>query len=404
MMYKYYLLPDAKKELDRASEREKINTFDAIEKLINGLWGGGTRVKKLHGVSKTKCIYEAREDSGRRLLFSIGKKEGNFDTPIYIHNVCIEHDKVIRMAQRIIGCDFTSEIYNKTVEKRNVTANELIEEEKKFSEQNYIFSVIEDTGCYEINDTDVYRYLEQKEITKDESIAFRLKLSKEQKEILNEPLPKFIAGTAGSGKTTVLLYNLMTNPDSKKLYITSNKELCNESKALFHKLIKNSDYESEYKNNTYFHTFEEILYDTLNISINKMVTKEKFIYEYIKYSRGIRNSKEFEPLKIWEEIRSVWKSDIKSITKEKYLSLKNHEAPNFYNKREEAYKILTWYDKFLEDNLYYDEIDLLREYFNKKIKNNNTYECIVCDEVQDLTMTHIALLLVYQIINHKILL
>lgn len=66
MMYKYYLLPDAKKELDRASEKEKINAFDTIEKLINGLWGGGTRVKKLHGVSKTKCIYEAREDSDRK--------------------------------------------------------------------------------------------------------------------------------------------------------------------------------------------------------------------------------------------------------------------------------------------------------------------------------------------------
>ena len=47
-MYKYYLLPDAKKDLDKVSKREKINALDSIERLINGLWGGGTRVKKLH--------------------------------------------------------------------------------------------------------------------------------------------------------------------------------------------------------------------------------------------------------------------------------------------------------------------------------------------------------------------
>ena len=392
-MYKYYLLPDAKKDLDRASILERSNALDTIEKLINGLWGGGTRVKKLHGVSKTKCIYEAREDSGRRLLFSIGSRQYEEKTPIYIHNVCIEHDKVIRMAQRVLGNDFSEEHYNNEVETDNITAEELINEEKKYQEQNYITAMIDDIGCYEITEDDVYRFIEQKNVTEEETITFRLKLSNEQKEVLNQPLPKIISGTAGSGKTTILLYNLMIEPDKKKLYITSNGELCNESKQLFSRLVKGSEYEKSFLDNTDFKTFEEILYRELGMTLNKTMTRDKFIYEYKKFYRGLKNSKKFEPLKVWEEIRSVWKANLneKSMSREDYISLEEKVAPNFYEDRETAYKIYNWYQKLLDENVYYDELDLIKEYL---IKSNikKKYDYIICDEVQDLTMMHIDML------------
>ena len=392
-MYKYYLLPDAKKDLDRASQLERTNALDTIEKLKNGLCGGGTRVKKLHGLSRTKCIYEAREDSGKRLLFTVGEKGVGEETPLYIHNVCIEHDKVIRRAQKIIGDDFILEVYNDLKEISNVTAEDLLEEEKKYPEQNYIFAMIDDMGCFEITEDDVYRFAEQESVTQEESIAFRLKLSKEQKEVLNKPLPKLISGTAGSGKTTVLLYNLMIQPEKKKLYITSNKELCNESRNLFYRLIKDSDYEDKFKQNTEFKTFEDLIYEGLGKGIRKTVTKEKFIFEYEKYSRGLGANKEFEPLKIWEEIRSVWKSrdDKKSITLDEYIGLTELEAPNFYKNREKAYRIYQWYEKFLKDNLYYDEIDLIKEYLKENDINKQKYEFVVCDEVQDLTTVHMSL-------------
>ena len=355
--------------------------------------GGGTRVKKLHGLSRTKCIYEAREDSGKRLLFTVGEKGVGEETPLYIHNVCIEHDKVIRRAQKIIGDDFILEVYNDLKEISNVTAEDLLEEEKKYPEQNYIFAMIDDMGCFEITEDDVYRFAEQESVTQEESIAFRLKLSKEQKEVLNKPLPKLISGTAGSGKTTVLLYNLMIQPEKKKLYITSNKELCNESRNLFYRLIKDSDYEDKFKQNTEFKTFEDLIYEGLGKGIRKTVTKEKFIFEYEKYSRGLGANKEFEPLKIWEEIRSVWKSrdDKKSITLDEYIGLTELEAPNFYKNREKAYRIYQWYEKFLKDNLYYDEIDLIKEYLKENDINKQKYEFVVCDEVQDLTTVHMSL-------------
>lgn len=417
-LYKYYLLPDAKKDLDRATKLERTNALDTIEKLINGLWGGGTRVKKLHGVSRSKCIYEAREDSGRRLLFTVGEKGVSDETPLYIHNVCIEHDKVIRRAQKVIGDDFTLELYNDLKEVSNVTAKNLLEEEKKYPEQNYIFAMIDDTGCFEITEDDVYRFAEQESITQEESIAFRLKLSKEQKDILNKPLPKLISGTAGSGKTTVLLYNLMIQPEKKKLYITTNKELCNESMSLFYRLIKDSDYEDEFKKNTEFKTFEDLIYEGLGKDIRKTVTKEKFIFEYEKYSRGLGANKEFEALKVWEEIRSIWKSrgDKKSITLEEYIGLTQSEAPNFYKDRQKAYRIYKWYEKFLEDNLYYDEIDLIKEYLKENDINKQKYEFVVCDEVQDLTTVHMELVFLlsnnnpqntiiagddHQVINHS---
>ena len=329
-MYKYYLLPDAKKDLDKVSKREKINALDSIERLINGLWGGGTRVKKLHGFTRRKCIYEAREDSGKRLLFTLGKKEESTDTPLYIHNVCIEHDKVIRMAKKIIGDEYNEELYIQEQEEEEVTAIQLLEDEKKYPEQNYISAMIDDIGCFEITEEDVYRFMEQDDVTEEESIAFRLKLSEEQKKIINMPLPKLISGTAGSGKTTVLLYNLMMEPQKKKLYITSNKKLANESKNLFYRLIKGLENESQYKKNTEFRTFEDLLYDGLKKGVRKTMTKERFLREYEVYSRGLGASKEFEALKVWEEIRSVWKVDInrKSISQEDYLKLTKLEAPN----------------------------------------------------------------------------
>ena len=400
-MYRYYLLPEAKKELDRASDSERTNALDTIDKLIKGLWGGGTRVKKLHGVSRSKCIYEAREDSGRRLLFTVGRKEEFEETPLYIHNVCIEHDKVIRKAQHVIGNDFTLEMYNDEEEIECITANELIKEESKYQEQNYIFAMIDDTGCFEITEDDVYRFAEQKDITEEESIAFKLKLSKEQKEILNKPLPKLISGTAGSGKTTVLLYSLMMQPEKKKLYITSNKKLCNESKYLFNRLIKGIDYEDEFRKNTYFKTFEDLIYDGLGKGIRKIVNKERFVFEYEKYSRGIKQGKEFEALKIWEEIRSVWKRSIskENMSLNEYIKLSEQEAPNFYGNREKAYNIYQWYEKFLKDNLYDDEINLIRDYLDKNKVAKENYDFVVCDEVQDLTIVHIYLL--FHLTNNK---
>ena len=417
-MYKYYLLPDAKKDLDKVSKREKINALDSIERLINGLWGGGTRVKKLHGFTRRKCIYEAREDSGKRLLFTLGKKEESTDTPLYIHNVCIEHDKVIRMAKKIIGDEYNEELYIQEQEEEEVTAIQLLEYEKKYPEQNYISAMIDDIGCFEITEEDVYRFMEQDDVTEEESIAFRLKLSEEQKKIINMPLPKLISGTAGSGKTTVLLYNLMMEPQKKKLYITSNKKLANESKNLFYRLIKGLENESQYKKNTEFRTFEDLLYDGLKKGVRKTMTKERFLREYEVYSRGLGVSKEFEALKVWEEIRSVWKVDInrKSISHEDYLKLTKLEAPNFYGNRDKAFKIYKWYESLLEDNLYFDELDLIKEYLNGEKKSREEYEFVICDEVQDLTELHFKLVFLltngkpqntiiagddHQIINHS---
>ena len=78
----------------------------------------------------------------------------------------------------------------------------------------------------------------------------------------------------------------------------------------------------------------------------------------------------------------------------KYLSLFEYEtlgkkkAPNFQFDRNEIYQIFEWYQRKLEAEGLWDELDLAREVIriiSERDWNPHRYDLVICDEVQDLT-------------------
>ncbi len=403
-MFEIYISEEAKEELQSKNQGQLDKIYKSVDNLKNGLWGNGTRVKKLHDINKNMCIYEARVDQARRLIFSLMPDEDGKlmidKSSIFIHYMYLEHDKVILKAKRILGGDFDESAYNVAKEK-NGKLEQLLEEEKKYKNQNEVYFYIDSSKNYVLTEEDYLKFFNKKDDSKKDIITFQLKLSSEQKELLNMPLPLLIAGTAGSGKTTILIYKLKTNPEIKKLYITSSKDLCIEGKKLFTELVNGDDNEEVYKQNTEFKTFNEFLQEFKKDSIDLLMTKDRFISEYMKYGRGSELYKRFPPLMIWEEIRGTWKSEAFSSERElsqvDYIKLKEEQSPNFKDRRKDAYKIFLWYEKFLKDNFIVDEMDLIYQYLNSD--NKRKYSIVACDEVQDLTNLHLKL--IYSLVDNN---
>lgn len=212
---------------------------------------------------------------------------------------------------------------------------------------------------------------------------------------MEKPLPMLIAGTAGSGKTTVLIYKFISNPKERKIYITYSEQLCKEAKALFERLIIDLDDEQEYLQNTEFTTFDNFLDNYKDDQIQSIMNQDRFIFEYVKYARGNNMQNKFPPQMVWEEIRGVWKGKIndrkEQITLDEYVALSKEEAPNFYQCRKEAYNIYLWYENYLRDNYIIDELDMITKYLSSDILKK-TYKMVACDEIQDLTELHLMML------------
>jgi hypothetical protein len=399
-MYKVLLSFEAKEELLRKNEKELNIINNKIENILHGLWKGGTRVKKLRGVNKKRCIYEsiyeARIGKAPRMIFSIHKDKLSKEHLVFIHRLTVEHDDVIRTACAVLGNEYSEDMYNLDNETENETVidNIIKDEESCFAEQEEVYSMLDKMKAYELTDEDLIRILSKEKVTEEDLIDFRLRLTSQQINILEKPAPQLVAGTAGSGKTTLLIYKLLKNPLQPKLYITYSEKLCNEAKKLFNYLVNGRDYEQQYKENTHFVTFHDILNSLCDNTINSLMTKERFFSEYMKYAMGNHHDKKFPPLMVWEEIRGVWKSGIKRerLPLDKYLKLSEEEAPNFYGVREEAYKIYMWYENYLKTNFMEDELDKIRTFLESERNVGIKYTLIACDEVQDLTKLHILLL------------
>ncbi|MFQ5707823.1 MAG: UvrD-helicase domain-containing protein [bacterium] len=84
----------------------------------------------------------------------------------------------------------------------------------------------------------------------------------------------------------------------------------------------------------------------------------------------------------------------RELTQKKYLSFVDYEAlgkkkaPNFQFDRKQIYHIFEWYQDKLNREGWWDELDLSREamnLLNERESEEQRYDLVVCDEIQDLT-------------------
>ncbi|KGN00963.1 hypothetical protein Z969_08905 [Clostridium novyi A str. 4570] len=186
-MFLICISENAKDELQNKNINELDKIYKSLERLSNGLWKNGTRVKKLHAVNKNKCIYEARVDKARRMLFSIKSDDMSYEniekSIIYIHNICVEHDDVIFKAKNILGNDYSENDYILEVENK-INMKQLLVEEKTYKNQYEVYFYIDENKFHILTEDDYLRFFNKKNDTKKDIINFQLKLTKEQEKIL----------------------------------------------------------------------------------------------------------------------------------------------------------------------------------------------------------------------------
>jgi len=266
----------------------------------------------------------------------------------------------------------------------------------------------------------------------EESILIELKSYNKEK------YPFFINGRAGSGKSTILQYlfadyvveflDMIKEKDLQytPIYLTYNNRLKEKAiEKVISIILSNTDSSLKEKLNLknknairrqiegFFKSFdtnegvsflEEILY--INNKDNPFKDKQKIKFEDIRdyfdnlLKKSGKKYKNFTPELIWYVIRSYIKGrgiiqndKLKPLTPNEYKNLnrklktiKDEIFERVYN---EFYKT---YERYLKDNNYYDDLDLIFEVYRQNAFNKK-YSVIFCDEAQDFTKVEFDLIL-----------
>lgn len=89
---------------------------------------------------------------------------------------------------------------------------------------------------------------------------------------------------------------------------------------------------------------------------------------------------------------SAFDADIRTLTKEQYMSFSEEDTTLVSELREVVWHICQEYEAYLKENRLYDENDLVRLMFEQKATNLPQFDFVVVDEVQDYTELQIFLI------------
>ena len=251
--------------------------------------------------------------------------------------------------------------------------------------------------------------------------GLQIQLTQEQAEILRKRTgPLLLSGEAGSGKTTIITHWFLLNLKDwfeklqkgesnrptpyKQLFVTLNENLTSETKNYLQVMLPN-DFKDSMYHEVQFLTYRELLFDILDMSGKKHLFSPEKEMDFEAFNRIYSSTvlqKGLDAVLVWDEIRSVIKgtSEIgkKLIEKEKYTNLNKNRGQTKVPERfrEKYYDEAERYQTYLQDNEYWDSIDLARECYSILKSGNHDfplYDFMACDEVQDLAEVEILTLL-----------
>lgn len=203
-----------------------------------------------------------------------------------------------------------------------------------------------------------------------------------QHAIYQQRPPLVIVGSAGSGKTAILLEK-MKKFEGRILYVTLSAFLVKNSRDLYF----SDDYLNE-KQQLDFYDFSEFL-ESIDVPTQKVADLRVFRQWY--HQAGI--PRQYSVHSLYEEFRGVLTG---ADTKQAYLSEAQYLAlgikQSIFNQQEkiEVYEIFSRYLAYLAAENYYDSNILSFEYLEKTPK---IYDYVVIDEVQDITAIQLFLIL-----------
>ncbi|QDZ41587.1 AAA family ATPase (plasmid) [Euhalothece natronophila Z-M001] len=405
--------PDVISFFNNSSQTDFGNrVWKCIDKLKKRQFDGGLRVKKLQGT--TKRVWEARVTQAVRLIFtytkSIQADTGEPQVYLTIQDLCLDHDDVSRQVKarqrtpdhQWLDAEELETVGSLETERTSLTPDEQSAIDQAEAEELQISEEVVDELVGNIQWRVVESESEWQQAITNQDVDLPLKLTPEEYELVNHYGNLLLSGNAGTGKTTVGLYRLLKSlenlPEGKRLYVAYNPVLVKEAKQKFNRLVgaKISEVESLFE----FKTIRELCLDILEEAGETYFEANEVTYQAFDhlYRRAERN--QYPSALVWDEIRSIIKgsyleTDQNLLSKNQYKQLgKKRSSTISTDQRPKIYELAEWYQKQLDTDERFDEIDLARQVL-KLIKQGtgNRYEMIICDEVQDLTELQLHLLL-----------
>jgi hypothetical protein len=196
-----------------------------------------------------------------------------------------------------------------------------------------------------------------------------------QQSIFTIHPPLIIIGSAGSGKTVLILEKLKQLKGNVAYISLSNYLVENARKIYFSNGYENEESEVD------FLSFQQYL-ETWQIPEGKEIYFRIFEQWFSKHAQQVKIS---EPYRVYEEFKGVLTGSplhTAFLSKEEYLSLGIKQSIFTADKREAVYGLFIKYLQWMKENNYYDSNMLSFEYL-QLVKPR--YDYIMVDEVQDIT-------------------
>lgn len=196
-----------------------------------------------------------------------------------------------------------------------------------------------------------------------------------QQAIFQVHPPLIIIGSAGSGKTVLVLEKLKQLKGNVAYISLSNYLVENARKIYFSNGYENEDSEVD------FLSFQQYL-ESWQIPEGKEINFRAFEQWFNRHAQAMKIK---EPYRVYEEFKGVLTGSplhTAFLSKEEYLSLGIKQSIFTADKREEVYSLFTKYLQWMKENNYYDSNMLSFEYL-QLVKPR--YDYIMIDEVQDIT-------------------
>lgn len=389
----------------------KENVGHCIFKLRHRQFDGGLRVKKLKGIAKK--VWEVRITKASRLIFTYEKSRqpdtGKLQTYIAVQDICLDHDDVSRCAQarkRTLDAKWldAEQIYVIGSVERD-RASLTIDEQSALDVAQAEDLQLSDDFVDELLGNIQWRVVETEEQWQSAIIQqngdLPLKLTPEEYELVSLYGNLLLAGSAGTGKTTVGLYRLLksleTLPTGKRLYVAYNPILVKEAHKHFKRLCgtRIAEIESVFQ----FKTIRDLCLEILESTGQAYDALNEVDYQIFKQLYRRPERQHYPPALVWDEIRSLIKgsqlaTDVNMLPQKEYERLGKKKASVIpYNQRHIVYNLAEWYQKRLSLDGQFDEIDLARKVLQTtKQGKGERYQLIVCDEVQDFAELQLELL------------
>ena len=206
----------------------------------------------------------------------------------------------------------------------------------------------------------------------------------EQEAVRRLIAPLILVGSAGSGKTAITLSKMREAP-GKVLYVTQSAYLAQSARTLYdHYGYENPDQEPE------FLSYREFL-ETLQVPKGREVSFSAFSAWFERNRAAIKGFGDVDAHALFEEFRGVISAQPTGILNlQDYLALGARQSLLPLPAREVAHALFLRYAKWLDESGLFD-LNLVAHQLRPLA--TATYDFVVIDEVQDLTMVLLSLVL-----------